>query len=186
MYRGGQRLCRVNLVGRTWAVEAKVAASTQNQALQALLFLYRHVLDTDLPWLENVTRAARPRRPPVVPSVTEVRSVLAQLDGTCWLIANLPYGSGLRLMEAHRLRVKDLVLDRGELFVRDAKGGNDRVTVLPETVMTPLRAHLAKLMVRFERQRKLREPGVTLPTAIARKFPVAATQWGWQWVFPSN
>lgn len=136
------------------AVEARVAASTQNQALQALLFLYRQVLDIDLPWLENVTRASRPKRLPVVLSAAEVRSVLAQLDGTSWLIANLLYGSGLRLMEAHRLRVKDLVLEGGELIVRDAKGGKDRVTVLP--------------------------------AAIARKYPKAATEWGWQWVFPAN
>jgi len=102
------------------AVEAKVAASTQNQALQALLFLYRQVLEVDLPWLENVTRACRTKRLPVVLSTTEVRSVLAQLDGTSWLMANLLYGSGLRLMEAHRLRIKDLLLDRGEVIVRDA------------------------------------------------------------------
>src|SRR5271167_1393429 len=109
------------------AVEAKVGASTQNQALQALLFLYRQVLDVELPWLENVTRASRPRRLPVVLSAAEVRAVLAELDGTCWLIASLLYGSGLRLMEAHRLRVKDVVMERGELIVRDAKGGKDRV-----------------------------------------------------------
>ena len=142
------------------AVEAKVAASTQNQALQALLFLYRQVLDVDLPWLENVTRASRPKRLPVVLSTAEVRSVLAQLDGTCWLMASLLYGSGLRLMEAHRLRVKDLVLDGGELIVRGAKGGKDRVTVLPAAIISPIREHLAKLFDRFGRQRKLREPGV--------------------------
>jgi integrase len=107
------------------AVAAKVGASTQNQALQALLFLYRHVLGIELPWLDNVTRASRPRRLPVVLSAAEVRSLLAQLDGTSWLIANLLYGSGLRLMEAHRLRIKDLVFDRGEVIVRDAKGGKD-------------------------------------------------------------
>jgi integrase len=106
------------------AVDAKVSASTQNQALQALLFLYRQVLDVELPWLENVIRASRPKRLPVVLSTTEVRSVLAHLDGMCWLIANLLYGSGLRLMEAHRLRVKDLVLERGEIIVRDAEGGS--------------------------------------------------------------
>lgn len=103
------------------AVDGKVAASTQNQALQALLFLYRQVLGIELPWLENVTRASRPRRLPVVLTVVEVRAVLAQLDGTPWLIASLLYGGGLRLMEAHRLRVKDLVIDRGEIIVRDAK-----------------------------------------------------------------
>ena len=168
------------------AVEAKVAASTQNQALQALLFLYRQVLEVDLPWLENVTRASRPKRLPVVLSTTEVRSVLAHLDGTCWLMANLLYGSGLRLMEAHRLRIKDLLLDRGEVIVRDAKGGKDRVTVLPAAIIAPIREHLAKLFDRFRRQRKLREPGVSLPTAIARKYPKAATEWGWQWVFPAE
>jgi integron integrase len=168
------------------AVAAKVAASTQNQALQALLFLYRQVLNIDLPWLGDVTRASRPKRIPVVLSIAEVRSVLAQLDGTSWLIANLLYGSGLRLMEAHRLRVKDLVLERGELIVRDAKGGRDRVTVLPAAIIAAIREHLAKLFDRFTRQRNLREPGVSLPTAIARKYPHAATEWGWQWVFPSN
>jgi integron integrase len=167
------------------AVDAKVGASTQNQALQALLFLYRQVLDVELPWLDNVTRASRPRRLPVVLSAAEVRAVLAELDGTCWLIASLLYGSGLRLMEAHRLRVKDLVVERGELIVRDAKGGKDRVTVLPESVASPLRRHLAKLFDRFKRQRKLNEPGVSLPMALARKYPNAPTQWGWQWVFPA-
>jgi integron integrase len=167
------------------AVDAKVSASTQNQALQALLFLYREVLDVELPWLDNVTRASQPRRLPVVLSAAEVRAVLAQLDGTCWLIANLLYGSGLRLMEAHRLRVKDLVMERGELIVRGAKGGKDRVTVLPESVATPLRRHLAKLFERFKQQRKLREPGVSLPAALARKYPLATSQWGWQWVFPA-
>jgi integron integrase len=168
------------------AVDGKVGASTQNQALQALLFLYRQVLDVELPWLENVTRASRPKRLPVVLSVTEVRSVLAQLDGTCWLIANLLYGSGLRLMEAHRLRIKDLVFERGEVIVRDAKGGKDRVTVLPATIVGSLQEHLAKLHSLFVRQRRLAEPGVSLPTAFARKYPSAATEWGWQWVFPAK
>jgi integron integrase len=168
------------------AVEAKVAASTQNQALQALLFLYRQVLDIELPWLENVTRATRPKRLPVVLSTAEVRAVLAQLDGTSWLMANLLYGSGLRLMEAHRLRVKDVVVERGVLIVRDAKGGKDRVTVLPATLVAPLSEHLARLHLRFRRQRRLGEPGVSLPTAVVRKYPNAATQWAWQWVFPAN
>ena len=148
------------------AVESKVAASTQNQALQTWLFLYKHVLEIELPWLENVTRASRPKRLPVVLSTAEVR--------------------GLRLMEAHRLRVKDLMIDRGEVIVRDAKGGRDRVTVLPAALVIALREHLAKLFDRFRRQRKLREPGVSLPTAFARKNPHAATEWGWQWVFPAN
>lgn len=168
------------------AVVSNVSASTQNQALQALLFLYRQVLGMELPWVANVTRATRPKRLPVVLSIAEVKSVLAQLDGTPWLIASLLYGSGLRLMEAHRLRVKDLVLERGEVIVRDAKGGRDRVTVLPAALVAPLRDHLAKLFDRFERQRKLGEPGVVLPAALIRKYPHAATQWGWQWVFPAS
>src|SRR6202044_2314021 len=168
------------------AVDAKVGAATQNQALQALLFLYRHVLDVELPWLENVTRASRPKRLPVVLSTTEVRAVLAELEGGCWLIATLLYGSGLRLMEAHRLRVKDLVMDRGEIIVRFAKGGKDRVPVLPATCVAPLREQLAKLFARFQRQRRLAEPGVSLPTALSRKYPNASTQWGWQWVFPGD
>lgn len=167
------------------AVVSKVAASTQNQALQALIFLYRHVLDIDLPWLGNVTRATKPKRLPVVLSPAEVRDVLAQLDGTPWLVASLLYGSGLRLMEALRLRVKDVVINRFELIVREAKGGRDRVTVLPSSVVAPLRSHLAKLRSRFDQQRKLGEPGVTLPTALALKYPDSATLWGWQYVFPA-
>jgi len=167
------------------AVEAKVGASTQNQALQALLFLYRQVLDIDLPWLENVTRALRSKRLPVVLTRSEVRSVLAQLEGTTWLVANLLYGSGLRLMESLRLRVKDIDLERCELIVRDAKGGKDRVTVLPGTIRHALRVHLQKLHVRFEQQRAAGAPGVSLPAALARKYPDASTQWGWQYVFPA-
>jgi integron integrase len=167
------------------AVVERVGASTQNQALQALLFLYRRVLDIELPWLENVTRASRSKRLPVVLSVAEVRAVLAQLDGTAWLIASLLYGSGLRLLEAHRLRVKDVVIERCELIVRGAKGGRDRVTVLPVALVVPLRTHLAKLFHRYTRERRLGQPGASLPTALSRKYPRAATQWGWQWVFPS-
>ncbi len=168
------------------AVEGRVSASTQNQALQALLFLYRHVLGVDMPWLANVTRAARPKRLPVVLSVAEVKSVLAELEGTSWLIANFLYGSGLRLMEAHRLRVKDVVIDRGEVIVRDGKGGRDRLTVLPESIVAPLREHLSELFDRFERQRRANEPGVTLPGAFERKFSNASIQWGWQWLFPAD
>ena len=168
------------------AVVAKVSASTQNQALQALLFLHRHVLGMDLPYLTNVTRALKPKRLPVVLSHAEVRALLAQLDGTTWLVANLLYGSGLRLMEGLRLRVKDLIIERAEVIVRDAKGDKDRVTVLPATIIAPLRAHLSKLHDRFEQQRMLCEPGVSLPAALARKYPDYATQWGWQYVFPAD
>ena len=167
------------------AVDAHVSASTQSQALQALLFLYRHVLEVELPWLENVTRARRPKRLPVVLTVAEVYAVLAQLEGTSWLVANLLYGSGLRLMEALQLRVKDVVMERTELIVRDGKGGRDRVTVLPASIVDPLRVHLAKLHLRFNQQRVSGDPGVSLPTALAHKFPHYAKQWGWQYVFPA-
>jgi site-specific recombinase XerD len=113
------------------AVHRKVSAATQNQALQALLFIYRHALDIELPWLDNVTRATQEKKLPVVLSRQEVRALLAELQGTPWLVASLLYGSGLRLMEAMRLRVKDLAIERGEVIVREGKGGKDRVTMLP-------------------------------------------------------
>jgi len=168
------------------AVDRKVSASTQNQALQALLFMYRQVLGVDLPWLENVTRATKPKRLPVVLSRPDVRSLLAQLDGAPWLVANLLYGGGLRLTEALQLRVKDVLLDRGELIVRDAKGGKDRVTVLPETLVTPLRGHLQRLRDWWEEQRRRGRPGVMVPFALGRKYPHACAQWGWQYLFPAQ
>jgi len=167
------------------AVEDRVGAATQNQALQALLFLYRHVLGVELPWLGSVTRAATVKRLPVVLSRAEVRSLLAQLDGTSWLIASLLYGSGLRLMEGMRLRVKDVALERGELIVREGKGGKDRVTMLPAALSTPVRAHLARLRAWFEEERRRDQPGVSLPYALSRKYPQAGTQWGWQYLFPA-
>jgi integron integrase len=167
------------------AVRGRVSASTQNQALQALLFLYRHVLELELPWLENVTRASKPRRLPVVLTRSEVRAVLGELNGTAWLVASLLYGSGLRLTEALRLRVKDLSFARGEVAVRGAKGGKDRVTVLPGSVAAPLSRHLDNLKVRYERERRGAEPGVSLPGALAQKYPDFAVQWGWQYIFPA-
>jgi integron integrase len=167
------------------AVGRKVSASTQSQALQALLFLYRNVLGIQLPWLENVTRANRPKRLPVVLTRTEVRSVLTGLQGSSLLIGQLLYGSGLRVMEALRLRVKDLALERGELIVRDGKGGKDRVTVLPEAVADPLRSHLTRLRAWFDEQRRQQQPGVSVPHALAAKYRHVGTQWGWQYVFPS-
>jgi len=168
------------------AVNRKVSSSTQSQALQALLFMYRQVLGVDLPWLENVTRAARPQRLPVVLSRSEVRSLLAALEGTPWLVANLLYGSGLRLTEALRLRVKDLALERCELIVRDGKGGKDRVTVLPSTLVAPLRGHLAKLQAWYQEERWRGQPGVTLPRALSAKYRSGSIQWGWQYVFPAS
>jgi integron integrase len=168
------------------AVHRKVSAATQNQALQALLFLYRQVLEIELPWLDNVTRAESAKRLPVVLTRDEVRSLLSQLEGTPWLVANLLYGSGMRLMEALRLRVKDLALERGELIVRDGKGGKDRVTMVPSALDVPLRAHLARLRAWYEDERRREQPGVSLPVALARKYPHAGSQWGWQYLFPSG
>lgn len=167
------------------AVVERVGAATQSQALQALLFLYRQVLGIELPWLDNVTRASQAKRLPVVLSRLEVRSLLAHLEGTPWLVANLLYGSGLRLMEGLRLRVKDLILERGELIVREGKGGKDRVTMLPAALATPVRAHLARLRAWFEEERRRNRPGVSLPYSLARKYPRAGTQWGWQYLFPA-
>ena len=167
------------------AVERKVSASTQNQALQALLFLYRQVLDIDLPWLTNVTRAERRRRLPVVLSREQVAAVLSGLEGVHWLVGSLLYGGGLRLTEALRLRVKDLALERGELVVRDGKGAKDRVTVVADRTRAALKVHLAKLHDWYQEERRLGRPGVSLPTALARKYPNASCQWGWQFVFPS-
>jgi integron integrase len=167
------------------AVHRKVSAATQSQALQALLFLYRHVLEVELPWLDNITRASVTRRLPVVLTRQEVHALLAHLKGTAWLVASLLYGSGLRLMEALRLRVKDLALERGELIVREAKGRKDRVTTFAAALETPLRAHLARLKSWYEEERRHQRPGVSLPTAVARKYPAAARQWGWQYLFPA-
>ena len=167
------------------AVVRKVSAATQNQAMQALLFLYRQVLEIELPWLDNVTRATQPKRLPVVLSRAQVTALLAQLQGTPWLVASLLYGSGLRLMEGLRLRVKDLALERGELIVREAKGARDRVTMLPASLAAVLRVHLARLRSWYEDERRRQQPGVTLPHALARKFPRAGTQWGWQYLFPA-
>jgi integron integrase len=168
------------------AVRRGVAPSTQNQALQALLFLYKRVLGVELPWLDGVVRAGKAKHVPVVLTRAEVNAVLAHLSGHQWLIANLLYGSGLRLAECLRLRVKDLDLERKELIVRDGKGGKDRITVLPITLVPPLRAHLSRLNAWFQRERKSQRPGVSLPTALARKYSTAATSWAWQYLFPSS
>ncbi len=168
------------------AVDRKVSASTQNQALSAILFLYREVLELELPWLDGVVRARRPERRPVVLTREEVRRVLARLDGVQWLVANLLYGSGLRIVECLQLRVKDLALSRGELLVRNGKGHKDRVTVLPATLVPHLRVHLERVRGLYEADRAAGLPGVSLPFALKRKYPQAAISWGWQYVFPSR
>jgi integron integrase len=168
------------------AVNCKVSASTQNQALAAVLFLYRDVLRLQLPWLADVVRAKRPERLPVVLTRAEIRSVLARLNGTTWLIASMLYGSGMRITECLQLRVKDADPARRELVIRDAKGQKDRVTVLPETLVPHLREHLVKVRKLFETDRAARSPGVALPFALRRKYPGAATSWPWQWLFPAR
>jgi len=167
------------------AVEGRVAASTQNVALCALLFLYRDVLGVELPYVEGIERAKRPARVPVVFTRSEVTTLLSKLSGTYKLIAGLLYGSGLRLMEALRLRVKDLDFATCEITVRDGKGEKDRRTVLPRPLCEPLRRHLER--VRLLRDQDSREGygEVYLPYALGRKYPNAAGEWAWQWVFPS-
>lgn len=167
------------------AVRRDVSASTQNQALSALLFLYKQVLLVELPWLDGVIRARRPQRLPVVLTQTEVASVLAQLEGSVWLVASLLYGSGMRLMEALRLRVKDVEFSRLEILIRDGKGQKDRVTVLPRKLAAPLELHLQRVRALHEQDLQEGYGRANLPHALARKYPNAAAEWGWQFVFPS-
>src|SRR5450759_1815348 len=168
------------------AVAGKVAASTQNQAQSALLFLCRAVLEIQLPWLDNVTQARAPKRLPVVLTVSEVQSVLSRLNGTHLLIASLLYGCGMRLMEAVRLRVKDVEFARLEIVVREGKGLKDRVTMLPETVVGALKAHLVKVKALHSEDLAQGFGAVYLPFALDKKYPKAAREWGWQYVFPSK
>ncbi|MGZ3621207.1 MAG: integron integrase [Usitatibacter sp.] len=168
------------------ATEGNVAASTQNQALSAILFLYKEVLGIELPWLDEVHRAKKPRRLPTVLTQSEVRSLLAHVEGVHGLLARLLYGTGMRLMEGVRLRVKDLDLERREVVVRHGKGGRDRVTVLPAALVPPLREHLSRIHEWFTADRAIGLAGVELPYAYERKNPSAGKRWGWQWVFPSH
>ncbi|MEB3324034.1 MAG: phage integrase N-terminal SAM-like domain-containing protein, partial [Cyanobacteriota bacterium] len=161
------------------AVEGQVSASTQNQALSAVLFLYRVLLERDLD-LEGVVRARKPQRLPVVLTEEEVRSVLQRLEGTEALVAGLLYGSGLRLMEALRLRVHDLDFNRQELTVRNGKGGKDRRTMLPKRLSKKLQIHLEKVLTVHKRDLIDGWGAVQLPYALARKYRNAATEWGWQ------
>ncbi|MDT7602766.1 MAG: hypothetical protein QOF61_763 [Acidobacteriota bacterium] len=167
------------------AVAGRVAASTQNQALCALLFLYRDVLQVDLPYVEGIERAKRPARVPVVFTRQEVERLLAQLTGTFHLIASLLYGSGLRLTEGLRLRVKDIDFDYGQITVRAGKGEKDRCTVLPRPLDEPLRQQLARVKLLYEQDLNDGYSDVYLPYALERKYPNAAREWVWQYVFPS-
>jgi integron integrase len=171
----------------TWlATKRQVSASTQNQALAALLFLYEHVLHTPVGDVEHVVRAKQPIRLPVVLSREEVAAVLSHLEGTMWIIAMLLYGSGLRLEECLQLRVKDLDFDRNQITVRRGKGQKDRMTMLPAALIEPLRQHLADVRLLHTTDVKGRGGRVALPDALARKYPNAATEWGWQFVFPAS
>ena len=167
------------------AVQENVAASTQNQALAAILFLYDKVLGEPLDRVEGVVRARRPKRIPTVLSREETERVFAQLEGVPLLICQLLYGSGLRLNEALSLRIKDLDFARREISIKEAKGGKDRVTMLPEPSVMPLKAHVES--VRAQHQQDLRRGlgRVQLPNALGRKYPNAERQWSWQWVFPA-
>jgi integron integrase len=168
------------------AVEGEVASSTQNQALSALLFLYRDVLGIELPWLDQVTRARRPQRLPTVLSCDEVKSLLAHMDGRAWLLASLLYGTGMRLMEGLRLRVKDVDFRRHEILIRDGKGGKDRRTVLPHALVPPLEREMERARVLHEGDLAEGFGETWLPHALGRKYPGAAREFGWQYVFPSQ
>ena len=167
------------------AVEGHVAAGTQNQALSALLFLYRVVLGVELPWMEGIVRAKRPRRVPVVLSRDEVKRLLACMEGRPWLLANLLYGTGMRLMEALRLRVKDVDFARNEICIRDGKGGKDRRTVLPRSLVEPLQREVERAGTLHVADLAAGCGEARLPHALARKYPRAGRDFGWQFVFPS-
>src|SRR2546430_139971 len=169
-----------------WPSRYHVAASTQNQALSALLFLYRQVLQVEMPWLDNVVRAKRSERLPVVLTREEVRAVIRELQGPPRLMAILLYGAGLRLLECARLRVKDVDFAANQIIVRAGKGDRDRVSMLPAAVKTDLARHLE--MVRNQHEADLRQDAgwVELPWALARKYPHAGREWPWQWVFPAT
>jgi integron integrase len=167
------------------AVAGKVAASTQNQARSALLFLYKEVLGTELPWLDDVVQAKASKRLPVVLTVEEVWNVLAHLDGTPALMLRLIYGTGMRIMECMRLRVKDIDFARHEILVREAKGHKDRVTMLPSSLVPALQQHLLRVRNLHDADVAEGFGEVYLPFALARKYPNAARLWAWQYVFPS-
>jgi integron integrase len=167
-------------------IEAKVSASTQNQAFNALLFYFKHGLGREAGTISGVIRSQKPIRLPVVLSKDEVRRVLAVMTGTTRLMAALLYGSGLRLMECCRLRVKDIDFDQNQVVVRAGKGGKDRLTGLPSALREPLRLHLNKVRAQHEEDLAKGLGAVELPHALARKYPKAPREWGWQWVFPAT
>ncbi len=168
------------------AQQRNVAASTQNQALNALVFMYRHVVGQPLGELQSVIRAKKPKRLPVVMSQQEVAHLLSHLTGIHWLAGCLMYGSGLRLLESVRLRVKDIDFSHRAIFVRDGKGGKDRVVTLADELMEPLARHLETVKTLYERDISEGFGRVYLPFALDRKYPNAASEWGWQYAFPAR
>jgi integron integrase len=167
------------------ATERKVSVSTHRQALSALLFLYKEVLGQQLPWLDEIGRPQPKRRIPAVLTLAEVQRLLAFMDGEVGLLARLLYGTGMRLMEALSLRVKDVDFDRQAIVVREGKGAKDRVVMLPRSLAEPLREQLARSRRLWEQDRGAQRPGVSLPHALESKYPRAGHSWGWHWVFPS-
>lgn len=168
------------------AVEQRVSAATQNQALNALVFLYRHVLKLDVGQIENIVRAKQPQRLPVVLRRHEVKALLDALEGVHWLMGHLLYGAGLRLMECLRLRVKDIDFSANHIVVREGKGNKDRITMLPGVVKALLTAHLARVRELHHQDLAKGFGSVYMPDALARKYPNAHRQWGWQWIFPAR
>ena len=164
----------------------KVAASTQNQALAALLFLYRQILQVTLPWLDGIVRAKRPKKLPVVLTHDEVDRLLDHCEGTAGLFLRLLYGTGMRISEAASLRVMDIDFDARQIFVRQGKGAKDRLTVLPDDLIEPLRHHLQAVRVAHDAELAAERGDVELPFALARKYPGAAFEWRWQYVFPAR
>lgn len=167
------------------AVDQNVAASTQQQALSALLFLYREVLRLELPWMDDITRAKKSKRLPVVLTKLEMQSAMAHLQGDTWLMASLLYGAGLRLMECLRWRVKDIDFGYQQLIIRDGKGQH-RVSILPQRVMGPMKSHLGNICALHRQDLAEGFGDVYLPYALARKSPNAGTEWAWQYVFPAR
>jgi integron integrase len=168
------------------ATEGKVSSSTQNQALAALLFLYRQILGRELEWLGDLVHAKRPKQVPVVLGRQEARELLGRVQGPVWLVCALLYGGGLRLLEALRLRVKDIDLDQHEIVVRRGKGAKDRRTVLPSALIEPLRLHLEATKKLHDADLMVGAGFVALPEALDRKYPAAPREWNWQWVFPAT
>ena len=168
------------------AVRDRVAASTQNQALNALLFLYREILGVELPWLDDLVRAKRPQHLPTVLTRDEVRTVLERLEGVPRLMAFLLYGAGLRLLECCRLRIKDVDFAASQITIRDGKGGKDRMTMIPSVMKDELAKHMARVRALHQRDLGRGAGWVELPWALARKYPNAGREWVWQWMFPAT